>query len=103
VACSEALATRLSRRIARRVAPHEVLFDAPPMQREVEFNVDIYFPKEQCYRKLGDVSPVVKTLAQRQFDDYVKRVRIFIHPRLLEDVSGTDWLELLVEAIDATE
>jgi hypothetical protein len=37
---------------------------------------------------LGDVSPVVKTLAQSQFDDYVKRVRLFVHPRLAEDLKG---------------
>ena len=103
VACAEALAVRLSRRVGRRVAPHEVLFDAPPMQREVEFKVDIYFPKEDCYRKLGDVSPVVKTLAKRQFDDYVKRVRIFVHPRLLQDINQMDWLDMLVDALDATE
>ena len=34
------------------------------------------------YRRLGDISPVVRTLAQEQFDDYVKRVRIFVHPRV---------------------
>ena len=39
----------------------------------------IIFP-ENRYRTLGDVSPVVQTLARRQFDDYVKRVRIFAHP-----------------------
>ena len=59
------------------VAPHEVLFDAPPIEREVEFNIDVYSPKDRRYRPLGDVSPVVQTLARRQFDDYVKRVRIF--------------------------
>jgi HD superfamily phosphohydrolase len=103
VACADALATRLSRRIGRRVAPHEILFDAPPMQREVEFKVEIFFPKENCYRPLGDVSPVVKTLARRQFDDYVKRVRIFVAPRLLEAVSRIDWLDMLLDAIDVTE
>lgn len=103
VACADALATRLSRRIGRRVAPHEVLFDAPPRQREVEFKVEIFFPKENCYRQLGDVSPVVKTLARRQFDDYVKRVRIFVAPRLLEAVSRIDWLDMLLDAIQVTE
>ena len=63
------------------LAPHEVLIDAPPVKREVEFEIDVYFPKEECYRSLGDVSPVVRTLAHKQFDDYVKQVRIFVHPR----------------------
>ena len=76
--------------LARAVAAHEVLFDAPPVKLEVQFNVQIHFPKESCYRSLGDVSPVVKTLAQQQFDDYVKRVRIFVHPRLVPLLERVD-------------
>lgn len=88
VACAEQFAAVLSQRIGRRVAPHEILFDAPPVKREVEFQVDIHFAKEDCYRPLAEVSPVVQTLAHRQFDDYVKRVRIFVHPRLAEELEG---------------
>lgn len=83
VTCAEHLAAVLQRELGTEVRPHEVLFDAPPVKLEVQFNVEIHFPKEACYRQLGDVSPVVRTLAREQFDDYVKRVRIFIHPRLL--------------------
>ncbi len=82
VVCAENLAEVLSRHLAVQVEAHEVLFDAPPVTLEVQCNVQIHFPKESCYRSLGEVSPVVKTLAQQQFDDYVKRVRIFVHPRL---------------------
>ena len=63
-----------------------MLFDAPPAKREVEFNVEVFFPKEDRYRKLGEVSPAVHTLATKQFDDYVKRVRLFVHPRLAEEL-----------------
>jgi hypothetical protein len=76
------------------VAPHEILFDAPPVDREVEFKVDICYPKQGVYRPLGEVSPVVRTLALEQFDDYVKQVRVFAHPRLaaplgqLPDLAG---------------
>lgn len=70
------------------LAPTDVLIDAPPQHREVEFKVSIYFPKEDCYRPLSACSPVVEALAKRQFDDYVKRVRIFarrdIAPALTE-------------------
>ncbi|MFM2097227.1 MAG: hypothetical protein RIS70_4351, partial [Planctomycetota bacterium] len=101
VACSEEFAATVSRRLGRRVAPHEILFDAPPMQREVEFQVQIHFPKEACYRWLGEVSPVVQTLAQRQFDDYVKRVRIFAHPRVASDLRGlSDLSSLVIETLD---
>jgi HD superfamily phosphohydrolase len=79
---AEAIAAELSHALGTSVAPHEVLVDAPPAQLEVDFNFDVFFPKDGVYRRLGDISPVVRTLAREQFDDYVKRVRIFIHPRL---------------------
>jgi HD superfamily phosphohydrolase len=90
VACADEFANQLSWRVGRRVAPTEILFDAPPVKLEVEINVEIYFHKEDCYRRLGDVSPVVQTLARQQFDDYVKRVRIFVHPRLARELEGLD-------------
>jgi HD superfamily phosphohydrolase len=103
-ACGEELAGALSRRLGRRVAPHQVLIDAPPVKREVEFHVEIHFPKENCYRELGDVSPVVQTLAKKQFDDYVKRVRIFVHPDLADPARAlADLPAALAEAIKKTE
>jgi HD superfamily phosphohydrolase len=101
VHCSERFAAVASSALGRVVAPHEILFDAPPMKLEVEFQIDVYFPKESCYRRLGDVSPVVKTLARPQFDDYVNRVRVFAHPRVAEQLRGLANLPALVgEAID---
>jgi HD superfamily phosphohydrolase len=101
--CAENLARLVSQDLGRRVAPHEVLIDAPPPHREIEFHVDVYFPKEDCYRALGDVSPVVKTLAQQQFDDYVKRVRVFAHPSIIDDLrDATSTRALLQDAIAAT-
>jgi HD superfamily phosphohydrolase len=103
VACAERLADLASTALKRRVAPHEILLDAPPLAREVEFNIDVHFPKERRYRPLREVSPVVRTLALQQFDDYVKRVRIFAHPRVVQDLRGLpDLAELLNQAIDAT-
>lgn len=99
-ACSEAFAAAASKRLGRRIPPHEVLFDAPPVKREVEFNVQIHFPKEQCFRPLGEVSPVVHTLATKQFDDYVKRVRIFVHPRIAAEMRSLPRLdEILAETL----
>jgi HD superfamily phosphohydrolase len=72
----------LSDALSTAVAAHEVLVDAPPIELEVEFDVDVYFPKEDVYRRLGEIAPVVRTLAREQFDDYVKRVRVFVHPRI---------------------
>jgi hypothetical protein len=86
VACAEALAGELARTIGDQVAAHQVLVDAPPVGLEVEFDLEVWFAKNNVFRRLGDVSPVVRTLAREQFDDYVKRVRIFVHPRLVDPV-----------------
>ena len=82
VGYAERLATAMSSLLGSQVAPHEILVDAPPVGLEVEFDVEVYFPKQNVYRRLGDISPVVRTLAREQFDDFVKRVRLFVHPRL---------------------
>ncbi len=95
--CSEQFAAVASTALGRRIAPHEVLFDSPPMKRETEFQVEIYFPKERRYRPLPEVSPVVQTLTTAQFDDYVKRVRIFVHPRLAHDMRRLPNLTELVQ------
>jgi HD superfamily phosphohydrolase len=102
-ACASEFAQQASTVLGRIVAPHEILFDAPPVEREVEIAIDVYFPKEDRYRPLGEVSPVVRTLARTQFDDYVKRVRIFAHPRVVEDLRRLNVAELLRAAIDKTD
>ena len=102
-ACAEQFAALVSTELRRVVAPHEILFDAPPVEREVEFNVEVHFAKEQRYRKLEEVSPVVRTLARQQFDDYVKRVRIFGHPRVASELQELGkFNELLARAIQLT-
>jgi len=104
VACAEHFAAIASQALKRVVAPHQVLFDAPPVEREVEIDVDVYYTKERRYRPLGEVSPVVCALAQKQFDDYVKRVRVFVHPDVAAELRGLGNLsELVCEAIDRTE
>ena len=97
VAASEALATILSQELGCRVAPHEILFDAPPIGLEVDLDIQIHFGKRNQYKSLEEVSPVVKTLAHQQFDDYVKQVRVFIHPRLADRVQNTDTMDTLVD------
>lgn len=74
--------------------PGRLLVDAPPVDKEVEFKIDVFYPDENVYRPLATVSPVVRALAQEQFDDYVKRVRVFAAPevaatlRLLPDFNA---------------
>jgi HD superfamily phosphohydrolase len=95
--CAEEFAGHAGAALKQAVAGHELLFDAPPVAREVEFNVEIFYQKENRYRRLGDVSPVIATLAREQFDDYVKRVRIFAHPRIAADLRRLPELNRLVE------
>jgi HD superfamily phosphohydrolase len=103
-ACAQQFAHEASTALGRIVAPHEILFDAPPVEREVEISIDVFFPKQGCYRPLGEVSPVVHTLARTQFDDYVKRVRIFADPRVVDDLRRIkNPSDLLNAAIDKTE
>ena len=100
-ACSKRFAEVAGAAVGREIEPHEILFDAPPMEREVQFDVDIFFPKQNRYRPLDEVSPVVRTLAKDQFDDYVKQVRIFAHPRLVDELRELgNFSQLLIEAVE---
>ncbi|MDO4575768.1 MAG: HD domain-containing protein [Planctomycetia bacterium] len=94
---STLLAERISRKTGVHVAPTDLIIDAPPVEREVEFVVNIYDAKENRYQAFADVSPVVKALAVEQFDDFVKRVRIFIHPRHRNLLPRDGWISLLLE------
>jgi uncharacterized protein len=89
VACANSLAKQLVPVLKEPLSSTDVLIDAPPQHREIEFEVEIYFPKEDVYRPLLQVSPVVETLARTQFDDYVKRVRVFAHPRLVDRINAS--------------
>ena len=100
VGFAERIAAELSSVLGDPVAPHEVLVDAPPAELEVDFDIEVFFPKQGVYRRLGDISPVVRTLAKEQFDDYVKRVRIFVHPRIAAAArKSPHLLERLTKAI----
>lgn len=100
VRCSRHLTEELNRRggVSRTLSPVDILIDAPPPHREVEFKVPIYFPKEDRYRLLSDVSPVIESLAKKQFDDYVKRVRIFASPDIRHELLGSTQFESLLRA-----
>ena len=63
--------------VEANVQPLSILIDAPPVEKEVEIEIDVFFPKSGQYRALEDLSPVVRAMAKEQFDDYAKRVRIF--------------------------
>jgi len=93
VDCATRLAEKLGVALGQAVSPIQVLVDGPPPHREVEFAVDVFFPKENRYRPLRSVSPMIDALARTSFDEYVKRVRVFVAPELVAAIRSTDLAE----------
>ncbi len=79
-----------------KVANEAVLIDAPPVKLEVQFQVPVMLENGE-FRPLSDLSPVVQTLATQQFDDVVKRVRVFVAPELRESVPPV-WFKSSLDA-----
>ncbi|MGC1274527.1 MAG: HD domain-containing protein [Planctomycetaceae bacterium] len=103
VRLAEHVAERLRAGGIDSISPPDLLIDAPPPGREVEFRVDIHYPKERIYRPLEAVSPVTEALARRQFDDAVKRVRVFVHPRLRPAIESLpDFDAIVAESVAET-
>jgi hypothetical protein len=109
VAVSGRLADLASRRCGRTIDPHTLLIDAPPSEREIEFSLAV---RERGGRdrdavawrwgRLADRSPIVRSLAREQFDDVVKRVRIFAAGEDAAALATCPHLEdLVLEAAEA--
>lgn len=100
VACAEQLSRQLAAATGLPIRPCDILIDAPPVKLEVDINVTVV-AKDGTVRALADVSPVADALARQQFDDYVKRVRIFVHPALRDPLapllSDNVWIERAIE------
>ncbi len=75
------LAERLAAESKLAILPSDVLIDAPPIKLEVQFNVQVR-QSSGSFVALGELSPVASTLANQQFDNLVKRVRVFVAPHL---------------------
>jgi HD superfamily phosphohydrolase len=82
---------------------HALLIDAPPAEREVEFRLSIREPVRAAdadtafhWTSFAELSPVVRSLAHEQFDDIVKRVRIFAPAEIAPAVAGRPDLEALI-------
>jgi HD superfamily phosphohydrolase len=101
--CAGHLITLVNRQAALDMQPADLLIDAPPPGLEVQFRINVCHPAGD-HRPIDELSPVVRTLATEQFDNYVKRVRIFVHPRwqYLQQ-QPLDYVALLHEAINRTQ
>jgi len=96
VELSAKIAEHLQRKTGTAVGPHDVLIDAPSITLEVQFQLDVR-QRDGSYRTLGELSPVVHVLATKQFDDIVKRVRIFVRPELRAVAQSVDFASIVME------
>ena len=86
---SQSLAAWLqARQPGLNVGPMDVLIDAPPVKLEVQFKLSVRTgtTAEPSFKPLETISPVVKALATQQFDSYVKKVRVFVSPRIAASI-----------------
>jgi hypothetical protein len=94
------LAATLSARLGRPIAAATLIVDAPPVEREVEFRLQVRERPAQAvrpaWRPLADVSPVVRSLAHEQFDNLVKRVRVFAAADDAEAIAACGELDRLL-------
>ena len=101
-AVSARLATSLTQRLGRPIAPATLIVDAPPAEREVEFRLQVCDraggPDSCRWHDLAAISPVVRSLAHEQFDDLVKRVRVFATPDDAQAIAGCGELDRLLLA-----
>jgi hypothetical protein len=73
------------------VSPGEVLLDLPRARREDSPGRIIVYADEPDADRVGElmkISPVLNGL-DTAFDQYVKRMRVFIHPRLAGELQGS--------------
>jgi len=103
VAISRGLAERLSRRIGTAIDADTLLIDAPPAEREVEFRLAVrersgarLAGSRHRWRSLAELSPVVRSLAHEQFDNLVKRVRLFAPAESAAAIAECDGLDELI-------
>ncbi|MGI9517833.1 MAG: HD domain-containing protein [Pirellulaceae bacterium] len=101
--CADQLAELMNGHHGLDLQPGDLLIDAPPQALEVQFDLQVAGSGPHGFRQLDEVSPVVGTLARQQFDQFVKRVRLFVHPRHQQLICQTPPLEpLLHEAVALT-
>ncbi|MCG8648489.1 MAG: HD domain-containing protein [Pirellulales bacterium] len=104
VHCAERLASQLARKTGTSVHASDILIDAPPEKLEVDINMDV-ISRDGSVHQLGEVSPVASALANQQFDDHVKRVRVYAREEIRDNLRQriADWGEELVASIEFVE
>ncbi|MGI9459530.1 MAG: HD domain-containing protein [Pirellulales bacterium] len=101
---SNGFVQRLAKKTGTIIKPNDILIDAPPREREIEFNLQVCCrgqlnERELHWRSLVEMSPVTQSLAQLQFDHLVKQVRIFGSDEAVSAIQYATGLEdILLEA-----
>lgn len=103
VKLARALAQILETTEGIEVSAEDILVDAPPVGLEVQFNVDVWDSRRGQYDPLAELSPVVAALAERQFDEFVKQLRIFVAPQMVERIASRSAIDLLHQALLAVD
>ena len=104
VEVSRRLANAMREQWGWDIDEQEVLVDAPPVKLEVDINIDVV--DVDGVSTLEDVSPVVSVLARHQFDNHVKRVRVFVAPSVRNQLGGQihrtnkEITDLIVDVVD---
>lgn len=98
LAVAARLAAALSTSTGAVLQVDDLIIDAPPMEREVEFRLTVRERTAEgfCWRRFEELSPVVRSLAHEQFDNLVKRVRIFAPATMAEKIAGCPGLEEMI-------
>ncbi len=99
VSCGQRLSQLMGEQLGQSIPVGRVLIDAPPVGLEVQFDIEVAYDSDQAWRSLGEVSPLINTLASRQFDDHVKQVRVFADPDWADRVRELDVDGLLRQAV----
>jgi HD superfamily phosphohydrolase len=105
---SNGFVQRLAKKTGTIIKPNDILIDAPPREREIEFNLQVCCrgqlnERELHWRSLEEMSPVTQSLAQLQFDHLVKQVRIFGSDEAVSAIQHATGLEdILLEASNDT-
>jgi len=95
-----AASRRLQELLNCGTTPNAVLIDAPPTELEVQFDLNVYDKITDSFTPLSDRSPVVRVLAEEQFDYHVKRVRIFVRSEFADACrSREDLARLLLQSL----
>jgi HD superfamily phosphohydrolase len=100
--CAAILCGEIAKKLNRPIGRLDLLIDAPPLHREVEFRVDVRSSADFRFRPLREISPIVDSMARTQFDDCVKKVRLFATVELRDVLRASlpaGWVDDLLREI----